>query len=110
MPRQGYLDGKQDLNDYSNWIYEQTDDWRNVNSGVFRDELSEFEIDEALNEARNLMINIMDEYEAHGSPEDVHLVIPPHTIADPFQRFMACVKEDRQDSYSWHMLWVTINH
>jgi DGQHR domain-containing protein len=108
MPRQGYLDGKQDLNDYSNWIYEQTDDWRNVNSGVFRDELSEFEIDEALNEARNLMINIMEEYEAQGLPEDVHLVIPPHTIADPFQRFMACVKEDRQDSYSWHM-WATSN-
>ena len=59
MPREGYVDSKQDLIDYSNWIYEQTDDWRNVNSSDFRDELSEIEIDEALDEARKLMKEII---------------------------------------------------
>jgi len=103
MPREGFLDGKQDLIDYSNWIYEQTNDWRNANAGEFREELSEFEIDEALDDSRVLMNDIMEEYTAQGTPEDVHSVIPSSTMADPFQRFLACVKEDRQDSYGWQM-------
>ena len=103
MPREGYVDSKQDLIDYSNWIYEQTDDWRNVNSSDFRDELSEIEIDEALDEARKLMKEIMDEYEIQGSPNDVHDIISPSSMADPFQRFLSCLREDKQDNYFWQM-------
>ena len=93
MPREGFIDGKQDLIDYSNWIYEQTNDWRNANAGEFREELSEFEIDEALDDARALMDNIMEEYSAQGSPEDVHSVIPSSSMADPFQRFWLVLKK-----------------
>lgn len=107
--REGHLDGKQDLNDYANWIYEQTDDWRNSNSGEFREELSEFDIDEALDDARRLMQEIMNDFEAQGAPEDVHSIIPAARMAEPFQRFMACVKEEKQDSYGWQISWSKSN-
>ena len=106
MPQtEGFLDGRKDLTDYAAWLYEQTNDWKNVNASEFREELTDDEIDEALDEARRLMQELMNEFEAQGSPNDVHSVLPPSDTGEPYQRFLQCVKEEKQQQYSWQM-WV----
>jgi len=102
---EGHLDGRADLMSYAAWLFMQTVDWRNVNASEFRDELSEDEIDESLDDARQLMQELVDEFEAQGSPEDIHSVLPASSTAEPFQRFMQCVKEEKQDEYTWQM-WI----
>ena len=102
---EGHLDGREDLMSYAAWLFMQTVDWRNVNASEFREELSEDEIDESLDDARKLMQELIEEFDAQGSPEDIHSVLPASSTAEPFQRFMQCVKEEKQDEYTWQM-WI----
>ena len=102
---EGYLDGRVDLLQYGSWIYSQMDDWRN-NSTSVREDVDEGEIDDAFDEIRSLMKRLEEDYAEQGSPEDVNSILSPSSVAEPYNRYLMCIKEDKQTDYFWHM-WKT---